>query len=92
MKALLHALPLYADDLAIGAAILGPKRAAEWKALAPLLEGRGLPKIDDLHGGRYTPAIRQFYDKQHGLEGSRPLTPDGIEELGAWKSRRKHRA
>lgn len=85
-------LPLFADDMAIGAAILGPKRAGEWKALAPLLEVRGLPKIDDLHGGRYTPAVKAFYDRDNGLGASTPLMPDGIEDLGAWKNRRKRRA
>lgn len=89
----LEDLPLYADDMSIGAAILGPKRASEWRALAPLLEPRGLPKIDDLHGGRYTPAVKAFYDRDNGVSGvpATPLTPDGIEDLGAWRHRRKRR-
>jgi hypothetical protein len=41
-------LPLFADDLAIGAALLGRPRASEWKQVAPLLEARGLPKCDAL--------------------------------------------
>ena len=43
-------LPLFADDTAIGGALLGPQRACEWSAIASLLEGRGLPKIDALNG------------------------------------------
>ena len=86
-------LPLFADDQAIGAALLGAKRAGEWASLAPLLEARGLPKIDHLHGGRYTPAVKAFYDNQSGLSGARPTSPDGVEDLNAWKTRRpKHRA
>jgi hypothetical protein len=45
-------LPLFATDDVIGAALLGPKRVQEWHQLAPLLEARGLPKIDPLMGGR----------------------------------------
>ena len=89
---LLDALPLYADDLAIGAAVLGSKRACEWRDMAPLLELRGLPKIDPLHGGRYTPSVKAFYDKDNGLSEVATLTPDGAEELGAWRRRRKRRA
>ena len=54
-------LPIYADDLAIGAVVLGSSRASEWRELAPLLEERGLPKIDPLHGARYVPAVARFY-------------------------------
>jgi hypothetical protein len=54
-------LPIYADDLEIGEAVLGRARAREWREFAPLLEGRGLPKIDALHGGRYVPAVARFY-------------------------------
>lgn len=89
---LLDALPLYADDLAIGAAVLGFKRACEWRDMAPLLEMRGLPKIDPLHGGRYTPAVKAFYDKDNGLSEVAVLKPDGVEDLGAWSRKRKRRA
>ena len=42
----LESLPLFATDDAIGAALLGPKRVAEFKQIVPLLEARGLPKVD----------------------------------------------
>jgi len=44
----LESLPLFATDDAIGAALLGPKRVAEFKQIVPLLEARGLPKVDQL--------------------------------------------
>lgn len=70
-------LPLYADDLAIGAVVLGPSRAGEWKQLAPLLEPKGLPKIEELHGGRYVPDVARFYGVQR---------PDAIVEFDAPKT------
>lgn len=83
----LDTLPLFADDTAIGRALLGTKRAGEWRQMAPLLEARGLPKVDDLMGGRYVPAVRAFFDHVYGLDGAVPipLVPDGTEELGTWK-------
>jgi hypothetical protein len=46
-----RSLPLFATDEEIGAALLGSDRVVEWMQIAPLLEARGLPKIDDLMGG-----------------------------------------
>ena len=68
-RALDH-LPLFADDAAIGAALLGSQRAGEWTQLAALLEVRGLPEIDALMGGRYVPAIKAFFDRDYGLAGA----------------------
>ena len=82
-------LPLFADEASIGAALLGPSRAPEWRTVAALLEARGLPKIDALMGGRYVPAVRAFFDRDYGLAGASPLAPDGAEDLGAWKSKRR---
>jgi hypothetical protein len=48
----LEALPFYASDEAIGAAILGKARAKEWCAIALVLERKGLPPVDALHKGR----------------------------------------
>jgi hypothetical protein len=88
----LQELPLFADDGALGTALLGTDRSRDWPPLAAILERRGLPKVDALMGGRYVPAVRAFFDRDYGLAGaSAPLTPDGPEELGAWKSR-KHQA
>ena len=86
----LDQLPLFADDAAVGAALLGPNRAGEWRQLAALLEVRGLPKIDALMGGRYVPAVKAFFDRDYGINGAQsPLAPDGIEDLGAWKNRKR---
>lgn len=80
-------LPLFAPDDAIGPAILGPGKSAEWKQMAALLEGQGLPKIDALMGGRYTPAIKAFFDKEYGLTDKAPRrAPSGAEKLGSWKT------
>jgi hypothetical protein len=81
-------LPLFADEMAIGSAILGPGRAGEWKALAALYERQGLPKIDQVMGGRYVPAVKAFFDHVYGLdrpESLVPASPDGIERPDAWK-------
>ena len=72
---LLDYLPLFADDSSIGAALFGPERAREWPPIASLLEGRGLPKIDQLMGGRYVPAVRAFFDHVAALRRSRPMAP-----------------
>jgi hypothetical protein len=89
----LENLPLYADEASIAVAILGRKRTGEWSQIAALLEARGLPKIDDLMGGRYVPAVKAFFDKEHGLTGAAsPLAPDGTEDLGAWKRKRARQA
>lgn len=91
--ATLDDIPLFADDSAIGTALFGPDRAREWTWIASLLEGRGLPKIDALMGGRYVPAVRAFFDHMYGLERSAtPLAPDGTEDFERWRERRKRRA
>jgi hypothetical protein len=83
-------IPLFADDKALGAALLGPKRACEWSAIASLLESRGLPKIDALTGGRYVPAVRAFFDHMYGLDrNGTPLAPDGTEDFQTWRNRRR---
>jgi hypothetical protein len=71
----LENLPLFASDAEIGAALLGAKRASEWKALAPLYERQGFPKIDPVMGGRYVPAIKAFFDKQYGVATLVPAAP-----------------
>ena len=57
-------LPMYADDTEIARAILGPGRAAEWKALAVVLEREGLPPRDPLMGGRYWPGVQAWFAKR----------------------------
>jgi hypothetical protein len=82
----LASLPLFATDDAIGAALLGRERVAEFKQIVPLLEARGLPKVDQLMGGRYTRAVIAFFDHQYGLDrGGDVLAPDGVEDFEGWK-------
>jgi hypothetical protein len=95
-RATLADLPLYADDMAIGAAVLGPKRALEWKAIAPLLEAKGLPKIDTLHGGRHVPSVAIFYGVPFvtGPTVTGPSTPPalrGVENTEGLWTRNNHR-
>jgi len=84
-------LPLFKADDAIGTMVLGPGRAQEWGQIAPLLEARGLPKVDPMMGGRYVPAVIEFFDRQYGLNRgvASPLAPDGVEDFGKWHQRRK---
>jgi hypothetical protein len=88
----LELLPLFATDDVLGAALLGSERVQEWHQMAPLLEARGLPKVDDMMGGRYVPAVRAFFDHQYGLDsGGAPLAPDGVEDFGPWREKQKTR-
>lgn len=53
MNDLLSTLPLFATDDELAIAIVGKKRASEWKRGALIvLDARGFPKFDALHGGR----------------------------------------
>jgi hypothetical protein len=87
-------LPLFATDDIIGAALLGPDRAQEWREIAPLLEARGLPKVDALMGGRYLPAVTAFFDHLYGLDRGVdvPFAPDGLEDFERWKQNQKRRS
>jgi hypothetical protein len=90
----LSTLPLFASDDALGAALLGPDRVQEFRQMVPLLEERNFPKIDQLMGGRYVPAVRAFFDHQYGLDrgGTPPLAPDGVEDFEGWRSKKKRPA
>jgi hypothetical protein len=87
----LSTLPLFAGDDMLGAALLGPDRVQGFRQMAPMLEGRGFPKIDQLMGGRYVPAVRAFFDHQYGLDrgAAPPLAPDGIEDFEGWRGKQK---
>jgi hypothetical protein len=57
-------MPLYPDEEQIARAVLGPKRAKQWRGIAKFLEDKeGLPRVDIFMGGRYWPAV-EFYFKQ----------------------------
>jgi hypothetical protein len=89
-------LPLYPEEYQLAAAILGPDRAEEWRAIARMLEREGLPLIDPLMGARFWPAVREFFESRNGLDerivaGVKlpavarvrcvPFVPDGKEVL-----------
>jgi hypothetical protein len=76
-------LPLFADDQALGSALLGLRRAGEWTSIVPIYERRGFPKVDPVMGGRYVPAVRAFFDREYGIGGAPLSAPDGIER--PWK-------
>jgi hypothetical protein len=82
-------LPLFATEREIGAALLGTERACEWESIVPLYERQGLPKIDPIMGGRYTPAVRAFFDRQYGVGKATPSAPDGIERPETWNARKR---
>ncbi|MCA6099185.1 hypothetical protein [Bradyrhizobium australafricanum] len=80
----LHELPLFAgeDDLAM--AVLGPRQLRHWKQVVQLLEERGFPKRDTLMGGRYTPAVKAFFDREYRVKGDEQIsTPHVPARLGA---------
>lgn len=84
-------LPLFASEEEISAAILGPGKSVAWRGISKILEDRGLPRIDGLHGGRYVPAVKAFYDSEYGVrQDGRPAPePDRPAEIGKWDRLRK---
>ena len=44
-RAALDDLPLFADDSSIGLALLGVRRAGEWKSIVPIYERAASPKL-----------------------------------------------
>ncbi|MDX1195291.1 hypothetical protein GOL96_29785 [Sinorhizobium medicae] len=90
---LLSQLPLFATDQQLAVAIVGKDRASMWvKTVIPQLERKGFPRIDPLHDGRSVPLVRKFYDGYFGITaGFNAAAPDGKENFGMWKSRRRTR-
>lgn len=61
-------MPLYPSEAEIAAAVLGPKRVKDWPAMARYLEDKhGLPRVDELMGGRFWPAVEEYFRRRHGL-------------------------
>jgi hypothetical protein len=89
-----ESLPLFATDQLLGAALLGPDRAQEFRQMVPMLEARGMPKIDHLMGGRYTRAVIAWFDHQYGLDRGANvlLAPDGVEDFDGCKRRSRRPA
>lgn len=87
-------LPLFASEKDIAIAVMGRGRYTEWRGIVQLLERRGFPKIDGLMGGRYTPAVRAFFDREYRVHGeaqvSEPRSESkvgaahGMADIGAW--------
>jgi hypothetical protein len=85
----LEDLPLYANDIQIGEAILGPGRGHDWACIATALEGQGLPRVDPLHKGRYVPAVLHYYDLRHGVVGVSMPATDGREHPEIWANSKR---
>lgn len=85
----LDKLPLFASEEAISTALMGPGKYTHWRAIAPLLERRGFPTIDGLLGGRYTRAVKAFFDREYGVHGAVQVpAPHAPAELGSWKKQK----
>jgi hypothetical protein len=85
-------LPLFASDQELGAAVVGPERADHWARVTVknLERQSGFPKFDEAHGGRYTPAVRRFYEVMHDGRGNSVQVP-GMPRAGQWADRRVKR-
>lgn len=89
----LDRLPLFADELSLSEAVLGRGKYTHWRAVVPLLEARGFPKIDDLMGGRYVPAVKAFFDREYRVHGQEQVSkPHSPAKLGASHGMRGVRA
>jgi len=85
----LDELPLYSTDKDLAEALLGD-RAKMWPAIAKHYEGRGLPPVDSLFGGRYVPAVIKFFDAVNGVNGAAPIpAADGEEQPWPAQNSRK---
>ncbi|TKV73297.1 hypothetical protein FDV58_37725 [Bradyrhizobium elkanii] len=86
----LRDLPLFADERSLSEAFLGSGRYTHWRAVIPLLEVRGFPKVDGLMGGRYVPAVKAFFDREYGIHGALQISaPHAPVRLGAAHGRRR---
>lgn len=88
----LEELPLFADERSLSDAVLGHGSYTHWRAIVPLLERRGFPKVDGLMGGRYTRAVRAFFDREYGIHGATQVSaPHQPADLGAYGRERTAR-
>ncbi|MEY9184883.1 hypothetical protein [Bradyrhizobium sp. USDA 313] len=66
-------IPLYPSEAEIAVLVLGAKRAREWPAKARYLEDKhGLPRIDEVMGGRFWPAVVEYFRRRHGVSLDAP--------------------
>ena len=62
-------MPLFPDEATIAVAVLGPKRAKDWPRIAKFLEDKkGLPRVDELMGGRYWPAVVAHFRSRYNMD------------------------
>jgi hypothetical protein len=60
---------LYPLESDIAILVLGSKRAKEWSRIAAHLEAKhGLPPVDVEMGGRFWPAVKQYFYSRHGMQ------------------------
>lgn len=87
-------LPLFASDEELGSAVVGPDRATHWARVTVknLERQAGFPRFDEAHGGRYTPAVRRFYEVMHDGRAQQPVTVPGMPKAGQWADRRVKRS
>lgn len=70
-------MPLFPDEKTIARAVMGT-RAKEWPATARYLEDKhGLPRIDTLMGGRFWPAVVEFFRLYYGMKPQEALDGEG---------------
>lgn len=63
-------LPLFPSEAQIARAVMGD-RARDWKSKAKFYEDKhpDFPRINQLMGGRYWPAVKLWFDRQNGVGG-----------------------
>ena len=62
-------LPLYPDEETVAIEVMGTRRAKDWPEKARYLEDKhGLPRVDELMGGRFWPAVVEFFRMRHGVK------------------------
>lgn len=88
----LSQLPVFATDKEIAIAVAGKTAAEHWrKNVLPILETRGFPRSDALHGGRSTLLVAKFYDGYFGVTaGFVYAHPDGEERLGTFSKQKEN--
>lgn len=86
------ALPLYPSDAELAPAIMG-SRANEWRQVVAYFEGKGLPPVHPIFGGRYRYAVLKWLDEMEGVNipGIMPAR-DGADRPELWGARRGRRA
>jgi len=84
-------LPLFASDKEIAVAVVGKTNAENWRRnVLPILEGRSFPRMDNLHGGRPTALVRQYYMAYLGISDAQVVTgADVKEDDEAWTTSRR---